>query len=58
MSLKELKLRGRELNRQEMKHVVGGSGPVSLPKCFRCCPDDSCSPRPHICPDHACGPVN
>lgn len=55
--LKDLQLNAKELNREQMKNVLGGGGPIGLPKCFKCCPDDKCSSRPHVCPANNCGPA-
>jgi hypothetical protein len=46
---------GKMLTREELKSVTGG---VAIPPfCFRCCPDDPCSPRPHVCPLISCGEI-
>jgi hypothetical protein len=45
---------GERLTREEMKNVTGGT---SIPICFRCCPDDPCSPIRHVCPLVLCGEI-
>ncbi len=50
--LQDLKLNAASLSREQMKNVIGGAG-----KCYRCCPEQACSSKPHACPD-ACGPIH
>ncbi len=47
---------GKALTREQMKSVTGG-GIVPIPICFRCCPDDPCSPIRHACPQILCGEI-
>lgn len=50
---KALKLNAKNaLSKDHMKKIVGGT-PV-FPPCFRCCPDDPCSPVRHYCLDVVC----
>lgn len=51
--LNALNLDAKELTREQMKTVIGGG----VVKCFKCCPQDACSPRPHVCPLGTCGPI-
>ena len=46
---------GEALTREQMKNITGG---ISVPPlCFRCCPDDPCSPIRHVCPLIPCGEI-
>lgn len=45
--------KGKMLTREQMKSVTGGIIPI----CFRCCPEDPCSSRPHACPLIPCGEI-
>lgn len=53
MKMLELKA-SKSLSREEMKNVVGGSGPFIIRPCFKCCPSDACSPVRHYCLDVLC----
>jgi len=46
---------GKTLTRDELKNVMGGT--LIPPLCFRCCPDDPCSPIRHVCPLILCGEI-
>ena len=45
---------GEKLTREQMKNVTGG---ITIPTCFRCCPDDPCSTFRHACPLIPCGEI-
>lgn len=46
------------LPRKQMKNIRGGVGSIAVPVCFRCCPDDPCSPIRHYCLDVICPQVS
>ena len=54
--MKNLKLNAQgatELTKDQMKNIKGG---IKLP-CYRCCPTDKCSSKPHACPEVNCGEI-
>ncbi len=54
LNQKSTDLKGQKLSRAQMKDILGGGGIIIPPFCFRCCPDDPCSPVRHVCLDTLC----
>ncbi|NHA06457.1 hypothetical protein G7092_21795 [Mucilaginibacter sp. HC2] len=47
--------KGKMLTREELKSVTGG---ITIPPfCFKCCPEDACSPIRHVCREIPCGEI-